>query len=105
FGASDSSFSLGCTWGVPLVVTKFGFSLTSTVAFVAGIAVNRVQPLEPVVASSQLVAPDSPGLYVTRTTTPDTPEGGVAPFCTSTSSPDPVGGVMTLEALTAGRLT
>ena len=102
FGASVTS--LGWTLSAPLGVTKPDFSWISTVAAVASMSPNTTQPAELVVPSRVCGVVEPTGVKVTLAVTPATPAVGAGALPTSTSRPEPVGGVMMLDSLTSGRL-
>ena len=86
---------------LPLGVTKPVFSSSSTVASVDWIPLSTTQPEMLVVPSTNVLVPDSLGMNFARATTPET--GLPPPSTTSTSRPDPIGGVMIDDALTGSR--
>src|SRR5271165_5949530 len=96
--------SLGAIFRAPLGVTKRSFSTISTIAEFAGIPPKTRQPSELVVASSVPGEWVRMEVYFTTAVTPATPAVGAGAFPTSTSSADPVGGVMMLDSLTGGRM-
>ena len=96
--------SLGAIFRAPLGVTKRSFSGISTIAEVAGIPPKTRQPDELVVASSVPGVWVKIEVYLTMTVTPATPAVGAGAFPTSTSSAEPVGGVIMLDSLTGDRV-
>ena len=102
FGAIVTSLGDG-HWSRPCGVTKPVFSTISTLAEVAARPVSTTHPAAPVVPSAVVCAPDSTGVKRAIAVCSATPAGGSWPLVTSTSSEEPVGGLMMLACLTAGR--
>ena len=100
-GASVTS--LGWTLSAPLGVTKPDFSWISTVAAVDSMSPKTTQPAVLVTPWRVCGEAVPVGVKVTITVTPATPSVGAGSLPTSTSSPEPVGGVMMLDRLTSGR--
>src|SRR5271156_818406 len=100
FGASVTCS--GAILNVSDGVTYPSGGWTLTIAAVAGIAPNTPPPSEPVVPSTVVGCVVSTPVYSTLAATPGTPSSGEPPLTASTSSAEPVGGVMMLDCSTLG---